>query len=244
MNFNSTTSASYWQKIFIVTLTMVLLVILTVDSARSQSAGISPANQDRRRVSGISDRFPKDLFSVLKEELNLTDDQMATINSLISFDLEYAEHESHNFNGSMPWDSNDKETFLKKYNATAAKLHDSLGDEKFDDFCQWVSEIKMINRYVENSVYDPETVVLKIENESSYKTYKEKKYLEFKSSSDADDYFSTHEKALRLKIAYLINIYGDSGNEKQPVLQIKKENEEKLKQKDKSLNELKELFGK
>jgi hypothetical protein len=168
------------------------------------------SNADNREIwmekipGGFPSRMPNDLLPAMKVSLNLTDEQMKAIEDLARLYEEFTQIEAH------ARDPYGKNPLRDKCVDGAAQLRQTLGGEKFDDFCQWVGEEMTISIHVfglvgknPNSI-NVDDVSAKIFNEikNNYKTIDEEKMSRFESKDRATQYFLNHDKNLKLRILY------------------------------------------
>jgi hypothetical protein len=164
---------------------------------------------------GFPNGVPGDFnYFAFKKELHLTDEQENEIKNIQKKYNEYIARESHDMPESIPWDLKNKEIFITDCEEEAHNLWNSLGEEKFEDFYQWVLEQNVIDREMDS--LDVQKIALSdrsqyseklfddLTNSPRYKTYKEKKAEWFNSTWDAEKFFSKHEKGLKLRIQYTL----------------------------------------
>lgn len=162
--------------------------------------------------NGVPGDFNKLAFN---KELNLTQEQETKIKDLKAKCIELGQREALNDPGSHPWDPKDEKKFMVDCEDRAHELYLSLGEEKYQDFIQWVGEQNEMWREVNILIYDKkedlsdtnkytEKLFNEFINFKTYQTYKEKKIARINSNVATENFFSKHEKALKLRIQYAL----------------------------------------
>ncbi len=176
----------------------------------SSSWTTKPVNRDWwMRVlwlHGFPDFLRPESFPALKASLNLTDKEMEAIKSLSDLYERYREVESHL---DDPYKGN---PLLGECVEGAIQLRNTLGNEKFDDFCEWAWEDLVIfkstyrllrkNSDLNNTDNLADQLLKEIKDSKSYAKYKKDKTTAVKAGGSADKYFSNHDKVLKLRILH------------------------------------------
>lgn len=193
----------------------------------------------------LGDYFIENLYPALKAELNLTDDQVLKTKEIKTLLMKYTAREAHNFQASLPWDPKDEKAFRKNISLKILELEKSLGEEKFDDLCQYIVEEDILRNKI-NRLVIANTDLSDIESRSnelfneitdsvSYKEYKN-----WKLNSNRAAFLQKHEQGLRLRILFELN--DDSVPSKQPISQRPKVKRDRRKKSNEILKELSALY--
>ncbi len=172
------------------------------------------------RLSSLGDFFSSSLLPIVQAELNLSVDQMLAIKDLKNSLVVARQRESHNFPESMPMSAEEEKETHDDCQKNAMRVAKLLGDEKLEDFCEWLREEGQLD--VANgrrpgeknkSFSELETQAEKIFDQylhsPVYKTYKAKKTTQFDSEKLSRAFFEKHERGLELRILWALN--GHSG---------------------------------
>ena len=158
----------------------------------------------------LGDFFPKDILPATQAELNLSGEQMKIIERLKAAEIHGRQMESHNFPESIPVSSDEEKSMQNDIGGIIDQLSKSLGNEKLEDFCQWIAEENDFDRVRIGRKQDDQIdiitrsnqIVDQLINSRNYLLYKAKKTQELKLKYISDAFFYKHEEGLKLRILW------------------------------------------
>ena len=141
--------------------------------------------ENRLMLSGFTDGLPKELLSELKKEIILSDTQMKNLIDLGNLFTELRQMNSHDSPEPIPVNPKEGKTLNERCVEGAIQLHQILGDEKFNDLCEWVSERAEIDDSIDRLISKKKDIsnvdlmskdiFTTITNSEAYKKYKDEK---------------------------------------------------------------------
>ncbi len=244
----------FWNNGLNVGLTLLFLFFGfgIANKTRGQSTRKTPTHfkyPNWIKLKVLNEKTSDEMIPFVKKSLGLTDEQMKAVKEMEDLNYQFAQQSAHDSPESVPWDPEKKKEFMDKCERQATKLASLLGDEKVNDSRQFFTETAIIKREIGNEKIDFSNMgvcatrfLSDIKNSDFYKAYKERKSKTFKSENEVSNYFSKHEKVLKLRIMYELYIYGfPMENNEKSLKEKKDEADARTKKRREILDELSQL---